>query len=32
MRETLKVLVHGSGFAGQGHTDAFRLAGFVINP
>ena len=27
MSEKLKVLVHGTGFAGQGHTEAFRYAG-----
>ncbi|MEL7185487.1 MAG: Gfo/Idh/MocA family oxidoreductase [Pseudomonadota bacterium] len=27
MSEKLKVLVHGTGFAGQGHTDAFRNVG-----
>ena len=30
MTERLKVLVHGTGFAGQGHTDAFRLAGAEV--
>ena len=30
MPERLKVLVHGTGFAGQGHTDAFRLAGAEV--
>jgi len=27
MNKTLKVLVYGTGFAGQGHTEAFRYAG-----
>jgi predicted dehydrogenase len=27
MSKTIKVLVHGTGFAGQGHTEAFRYAG-----
>lgn len=27
MNSKLKVLVHGTGFAGQGHTDAFRAVG-----
>ncbi len=27
MNKPLRVLVHGTGFAGQGHTDAFRDAG-----
>lgn len=27
MGKTLKVLVHGTGFAGQGHAEAFRYAG-----
>ena len=27
MSDSLKVLVHGTGFAGQGHTDAFRNVG-----
>jgi len=27
MSKAIKVLVHGTGFAGQGHTDAFRYAG-----
>ncbi|WP_421906271.1 Gfo/Idh/MocA family protein [Mameliella sp.] len=27
MSDTLKVLVHGTGFAGEGHADAFRAAG-----
>lgn len=26
MRKKIKVLIHGTGFAGQGHTDAFRYA------
>lgn len=30
MRKKLKVLVHGSGFAGQGHTDAFRNVGAEV--
>ena len=30
MSEKLKVLVHGTGFAGQGHTDAFRNAGAEV--
>jgi len=30
MTEKLKVLVHGTGFAGQGHTDAFRNAGAEV--
>ena len=30
MSEKLKVLVHGTGFAGQGHSDAFRNAGAEI--
>jgi predicted dehydrogenase len=28
--KTLKVLVHGTGFAGQGHTDAFRASGTEV--
>lgn len=30
MGECLKVLVHGTGFAGQGHAEAFRAAGAEI--
>ena len=30
MSEKLRVLVHGTGFAGQGHTDAFRYAGAEV--
>jgi len=30
MGNPLKVLVHGTGFAGQGHADAFRYAGVEI--
>jgi len=30
MSKPVKVLVHGTGFAGQGHTDAFRDAGCEI--
>lgn len=30
MSGKLKVLVHGTGFAGQGHTDAFRYAGAEV--
>jgi len=30
MGERLKVLVHGTGFAGQGHAEAFRYAGAQI--
>ena len=30
MSKTIKVLVHGTGFAGQGHTDAFRYAGAEV--
>jgi len=30
MGKTLKVLVHGTGFAGQGHTEAFRYAGAEV--
>ena len=30
MGEKLKVLVHGTGFAGQGHTEAFRYAGAEV--
>lgn len=30
MSEKLKVLVHGTGFAGQGHTEAFRSAGAEV--
>ena len=30
MSDKLKVLVHGTGFAGQGHTDAFRFAGAEV--
>ena len=30
MGNPLKVLVHGTGFAGQGHADAFRYAGAEI--
>ncbi|MGJ8562764.1 MAG: Gfo/Idh/MocA family protein [Alphaproteobacteria bacterium] len=30
MSQTIKVLVHGTGFAGQGHTDAFRYAGAEV--
>jgi predicted dehydrogenase len=30
MSKKIKVLVHGTGFAGQGHTDAFRNAGTEV--
>ncbi len=30
MSKTIKVLVHGTGFAGQGHAEAFRYAGAEI--
>jgi len=30
MSKPLKVLVHGTGFAGQGHTEAFRYAGAEV--
>ena len=30
MSEKLKVLIHGSGFAGQGHAEAFRYAGAEV--
>jgi predicted dehydrogenase len=30
MSNKIKVLVHGTGFAGQGHTDAFRYAGAEV--
>ncbi|QHQ35418.1 Gfo/Idh/MocA family protein [Algicella marina] len=30
MNTNLKVLVHGTGFAGQGHVDAFRAAGAEV--
>lgn len=30
MGDTLKVLVHGTGFAGEGHVDAFRAAGAEV--
>ncbi|MBU2675674.1 MAG: Gfo/Idh/MocA family oxidoreductase [Gammaproteobacteria bacterium] len=30
MSDKLKVLVHGTGFAGQGHTDAFRHVGAEV--
>ncbi len=30
MSDKLKVLVHGTGFAGQGHTDAFRNVGAEV--
>lgn len=30
MGNQLKVLVHGTGFAGQGHTDAFRAVGAEV--
>ena len=30
MSQTLKVLVHGTGFAGQGHAEAFRYAGAEV--
>jgi len=30
MSKPIKVLVHGTGFAGQGHTDAFRYAGAEV--
>jgi len=30
MGSTLKVLISGTGFAGQGHTDAFRNAGAEV--
>lgn len=30
MSDKLKVLIHGTGFAGQGHADAFRFAGAEV--
>ena len=30
MNERIKVLVHGTGFAGQGHADAFRFVGAEV--
>ena len=30
MSKTIKVLVHGTGFAGQGHAEAFRFAGAEV--
>ena len=30
MNKPLKVLVHGTGFAGQGHSEAFRFAGTEV--
>jgi len=30
MNKAIKVLVHGTGFAGQGHAEAFRDAGAEI--
>ena len=30
MSRPLKVLIHGTGFAGQGHTEAFRYAGAEV--
>lgn len=30
MDKKLKVLIHGTGFAGQGHADAFRAAGVEV--
>jgi len=30
MSKALKVLVHGTGFAGQGHTEAFRAVGVEV--
>lgn len=30
MNKKIKVLVHGTGFAGQGHTEAFRYAGAEV--
>ena len=30
MSQPIKVLVHGTGFAGQGHAEAFRDAGAEI--
>jgi len=30
MSNKVKVLVHGTGFAGQGHAEAFRYAGAEI--
>ncbi|MDB2437757.1 Gfo/Idh/MocA family oxidoreductase [Hellea sp.] len=30
MGKTIKVLVHGTGFAGQGHAEAFRYAGAEV--
>jgi len=30
MSQNLKVLIHGSGFAGQGHAEAFRAAGTEV--
>ncbi|MEO9635681.1 MAG: Gfo/Idh/MocA family oxidoreductase [Parasphingorhabdus sp.] len=30
MSEKLRVLIHGSGFAGQGHAEAFRYAGAEV--
>jgi len=30
MNDKLKVLIHGTGFAGQGHAEAFRFAGVEV--
>ncbi|NNC99791.1 MAG: Gfo/Idh/MocA family oxidoreductase, partial [Gammaproteobacteria bacterium] len=30
MSDKLKILIHGTGFAGQGHTEAFRYAGAEV--
>lgn len=30
MRKPIKVLIHGTGFAGQGHAEAFRYAGAEV--
>ena len=30
MNKTIRVLIHGTGFAGQGHTEAFRFAGAEV--
>ncbi len=30
MTDKVRVLIHGTGFAGQGHTDGFRYAGAEV--
>ena len=30
MRDKVTILVYGTGFAGQGHTEAFRYAGAEV--